>query len=299
MSAPGTQFPSNWGRWGPEDERGMANLLTPERIRAAAGLVRTGRVFPLALPIQPRGVPVFPRRTPSVHFMTVDGGDYAAGLKRQGGLQTSDDYLCLYGHGGTHVDALAHVWYDDVLYNGYPATGVRSSGAKRLGIEKLGSLVGRGVLLDLCEWRGVARLEKGSLIGPDELTACAEAQGTPLAEGCILLIRTGWLSIFRDEGEEAFFAGEPGIGMAAARFLAETGVVAIGTDNFAVEVIPTETGESGPVHKALIRDAGMYLMELLDLDALAGAGAREFLFVAAPLTVTGGVGSPITPLAIA
>lgn len=290
---------STWGRWGAEDERGMANLMTPERIRAAAGLVRDGRIFRLALPIQSRDVPVLPRRAPAQHFMTVDGGDYAAGMKRKSGFKSSDDYVALYTHGGTHVDALAHVWYDDSLYNDFPGNSVRSSGAKHCGIDKLGSLVGRGVLLDLCRAGGIERLEKGHVVTGDELAGCAEAQGTPVGEGDVVLLRTGWMSVFGQDGQGAFFAGEPGIGLDASRWLAERGVVAIGADNWGVEAVPTENGENAPVHRLLIRDVGMYLLELLVLDELADAGVHEFLFVAAPLNITGGVGSPITPLAIA
>ena len=289
----------NWGRWGADDERGAANFVTPEVVRAAAGLVKTGRVYSLSLPVQQRGVPVFPRRVPCQHFMTLDGGDYAAGFSRKGGFQTSDDHISLPTHGTTHIDALSHVWYDDKLYNGYPGSSVRSTGAARLGIEKLKHLVGRGVHLDLCAWQGLEHLPGGYPITPEDLAGCAQAQGVEIRSGDIVLFRTGWQKVFRDQGGAAFFGAEPGIGIAAAEWLGSLGVAGVGSDNFGVEVVPTERGDPAPVHRRLIRDYGVYLLELFVLDELARDQVHEFLFVAAPLMITGGVGSPINPLALA
>lgn len=289
----------NWGRWGAEDERGLANLLTPERTAAAASLVRKGRVFNLALPLQDRSLPVLPGRPAPQHYMRRTGTDYAAGVKRKGGFESMDDVIMMATHGATHVDALAHVGDEGLLFNDIPIAAVRGNGAKRLGIDKCPPLVGRGILLDLCRHLGVDRLDKDKVIDGDLLEACMKAQGTPVEAGTIVLVRTGWLSVFAEQGSEAFFASEPGIGMEGARWLANRDVVAIGVDNFAVEVIPTETGMPAPVHRYLIRDCGMYLMELFRLDELAEAGVNEFLFVAAPLGIVGGLGSPLTPLAIA
>lgn len=289
----------NWGRWGAQDERGLANLLTPERTAAAASLVRKGRVFNLALPLEDRSLPVLPGRPAPQHYMRRTGTDYAAGVKRRGGFESMDDVIMMATHGATHVDALAHVGDEGLLFNDVPIATVRGNGAKRLGIDKCPPLVGRGVLLDLCRHLGVDRLDKAQVIDDGLLEACMEAQGTPVEAGTIVLVRTGWLSVFAEEGSEAFFASEPGIGMEGARWLANRDVVAIGLDNFAVEVIPTETGMPAPVHRYLIRDCGMYLMELFHLDELADARVNEFLFVAAPLGIVGGLGSPLTPLAIA
>lgn len=295
----GAQPPGNWGRWGAEDERGAANLLTPELLRAAAGLVRRGRIYSLSLPVQSKGVPVGSRRSPPLHFMTLDGGDYAAGLKLRGGFQTSDDHVSLGTHVTTHIDALAHVWYDDRLYNGFAGDTVRSSGAKRCGIDKLRHLVGRGVLLDFCKLKASDPLPAGYAITPEDLRQCATLHGVALREGDIVLIRTGWQKTFAEKGNDAFFASEPGIGLAAAEWLAQAGVVAIGCDNYGVEVVPTEQGRPAPVHGLLLRDYGVYLMELLVLDEPARDEVHEFLFVAAPLAITGGAGSPLNPLAIA
>jgi kynurenine formamidase len=140
------------------------------------------------MPLSARESPVYEGRTPIVHMMSVDGGDYAAGAEGDDGFKHADDYIAMFTHTGTHIDALAHVWYDDEIYNGYPANTVRSSGAPRCGIDKLRHLVGRGVLLDLPGYRNVKHLSGDDVIQPEELEACAKAQGVELRRGDILLI---------------------------------------------------------------------------------------------------------------
>jgi kynurenine formamidase len=290
---------SNWGRWGADDERGAANFISPDLLKSAAGLIRSGRVFSLALPLSEKESPVYEGRTPPLHFMRSDSADHEEGGDCTGAFKYADDYVALFTHTGTHIDALAHVWYGDQLYNGYPAKAMRSYGAPKLGIDKLRYLVGRGVLLDLPRLRGVARLPPDAIIQPDELERCAAAQGVELRRGDILLIRTGWLSVFAEEGPHGYFAAAPGIGRAAGEWIGEKGFAAVGSDNFAVESHPPDGGGSnGPVHRRVIRDFGCYLMEMVALDEIAEAGVHEFLFVAAPLLITNGVGSPINPLAI-
>jgi kynurenine formamidase len=290
---------NNWGRWGTGDERGAANLISAQILRKAAGLVRSGITYSLALPVQHQGTPVSRQRVRPVHLMSQDAGDFQGGHTHPGGFCDADDFIALSTHTGTHIDALAHVWYEDRLYNDFPAKTVTSAGAQHLGIEKLRCLVGRGVLLDLCSHRNVDHLPDAEVIKPQELEACARAQQVELHEGDILLVRTGWIRTYDDKTPDAFFASNPGLGIEAAEWIGARGFAAVGADNFALEVHPSETGFIGPVHMRLIRDFGCYLMELMNLEDLARDGVREFLFVAAPLLVTGGVGSPINPVAIA
>ena len=167
---------SNWGRWGDEDERGALNLLTPERIVEAAQLVREGRVYQLGLSIQPSGVPYFKHRPPALHFMARDGGDYAAGVIRPDNVGTADDWLGLATHGTTHIDALCHLWYDGTMYNGFSSNEVTSNGAGRNGIEKIGPIVARGVMLDVAALHGVDHLAPDHGIGAEELEACEARQ---------------------------------------------------------------------------------------------------------------------------
>lgn len=291
--------PNNWGRWGKEDQRGAANFASADRVfTAATTLVRTGKVYSLALKLQPQGLPVNPQRGAPVHLMSIDAGDFAAGFEIEGGFCTADDYFAMHTQTGTHIDGLGHVWYDDKLYNAFPANSVRSSGACCLGIEKLGHLTGRGVLLDVAGYLGVSHLEGGRPITPEELEGCARSQGTAVREGDILMVRTGWLGTYDDNEPNKFWRTNPGIGITAGEWVGKRRVAGIGVDNFAVEVHPSETGKIGPVHMRLIRDFGCYLMELVVLDELARDRQYEFMFVAAPLPITGGTGSPINPLAL-
>jgi kynurenine formamidase len=226
-----------------------------------------------------------------------DGGDYAAGARRPGGFQFAEDTTVLPLHLGTHIDALCHAWYDDRLYNGFPAAGTRSTtGAARCGIDKMGPIATRGVLLDVLATRG-GPLAGGVSITRVDLQLAAKAGGVEPGKGDVVLIRTGW---FENGGAVpgVSFDEEPGLDLEAALWLAERGVAVVGADNFAVEVIPFAKGTVFPVHQRLIRDFGIPLLEGLVLQPLAETGRAEFLFAASPLPLTGGTGSPISPMAL-
>ncbi|HTO51258.1 MAG TPA: cyclase family protein [Burkholderiales bacterium] len=284
-----------WGKWGAEDERGALNHIAAEQVRHAAGLVRTGRVMSLAQPLSER-TPVPGHRAPMLHFMGRDGGDYAAGGKRPGGFQFAEDTVVLPLHFGTHIDALCHAWYDDKLYNGFPSTGTRSTtGAARCGIDKMGPIVGRGVLLDLVAAVG-RPLARGEPATTEILEQAAGRARVRIEKGDVVLIRTGWIETRLASPD--YYDGEPGIDVGAARWLAERGVAAVGADNFAVEPIPFPPEQVFPVHQCLIRDFGIALIEGLVLAPLAEAEAASFLFMATPLPIRGGTGSPLVPLAV-
>lgn len=287
---------SNWGKWGPEDERGAANYISADRLKAAAGLVRMGKVYSLALPIQHEGIPRMPNRPPLDHRFNAAAGQ-AETLPHS--FQACDDYLGVHVHNGTHIDGLAHCWTDGQLYNGIPSSTVTSERALKLGIEKLQHLTGRGVLLDLCRFHQVSSLPPRMAIGPGVLEQCAQSQGVDLSEGDILLLRTGWFKAYNPADPGSNFQSEPGLNAKAADWILEKGIAAVGADNFALEAVPSEDGTIGPVHLRLIRDGGCYIMELLHLEELARDQVYEFLFVASPLPLSGGSGSPINPLAIA
>lgn len=290
----------NWGRWGPEDERGTVNLITPERLVAAAGLVRHGRVFDLGIPFDANGPQPGGGRINPVHLMSVTG----AGQNFPGGFHFADDYIFMPLQAASQWDALSHVFYDDLLYNGVPASEVGDHGAARNSIDKLAKgIAGRGVLLDIAALHGVEWLEAGQVIQPDELDAAAQRQGVVVQPGDILLVRTGWRRKFLQEKDpRAFMSGEPGIGLAACEWLHEHDVAVIASDNWAVEVLPGETDDALPVHCVLIRDMGMTLGEMLDFEELAADcaadGGWEFFFTGPPLKFSNAVGSPINPLAI-
>jgi kynurenine formamidase len=285
-----------WGRWGAEDERGALNWIGPDQVRRAATLVQTGQVVSLAQPLSPR-TPVPRHRAGVQHFMGRDGGDYAAGARRPGGFQFAEDTVILPLHIGTHIDALCHAWCDDCLYNGFPGQGTRSTtGALRCGIDKMPPIVARGVLLDLVRLRG-APLSARATIGREDLIQAAEAASVRIEPGDAVLIRTGWQET-QAGSSEVSFNEEPGVDVEAALWLAEAGVAMVGADNFAIEAIPFPPGTVFPVHQRLIRDFGIPLLEGLVLQPLAEHDRGQFLFVATPLSVVGGTGSPLTPIAV-
>jgi Putative cyclase len=289
---------SNWGRWGPDDERGALNLLGPASVLRALSLPREGRVLDLSYPIQARGVPMITSRPAPVHTFTVDGGDYAVGGKLSNGCGSAEDHLFLHLHGHTtHLDSLGHVWTGEQLYNGYSSLEIRSSGMRRLGIEHVGHVLTRGLLLDLPRLRGVPHLPAGEEVGAAELERALEALGVAPEPGDAVLVRTGWNRVHAEDPAR-WERSWPGIGVEAAAWLAARDPVLVGGDTPAVEVSPFRPGTTAPVHQLLLRDHGIYLMELMDLDALAEAAPREFLFVAAPLRLRGGTGSPLNPLAV-
>jgi kynurenine formamidase len=284
----------NWNRWGPEDEKGALNHIDADSVKRAAALVSSGQVISLAQPLSPR-TPFPPHRAGMQHFMGRSGGDYAAGARRPGGFQFAEDTLLMPAHIGTHIDALCHAWYDDKLYNGFPGDGTRgTTGASRCGIDKMGPIAARGILLDIAAVRG-GPLADGAAIGVADLVQAAREAGGEPARGDVVLIRTGWAD--RDVSSVSFDT-EPGLDLQAALWLAEREVAVVGADNFAVEVLPFATGTVFPVHQRLIRDFGIPLLEGLILKPLADSLRRTFLFAASPLPVVGGTGSPISPMAI-
>lgn len=292
---------SNWGRFGPDDERGTLNLVTPERLVRAAGLVRSGKAFELGIPFDRHGPQTGTGRINPVRLMAETGADPLF----PGAFRFSDDYVFMPLQAASQWDALAHVHYDGRMYNGYPADEITVRGARRNSIDRLGpSIAGRGVLLDIARLRGVDWLAKGEIITPEDLERAATVEGVAIEPGDILLIRTGWrLKFIRDHSAEEFSSGEPGLGMEAAKWLRQHDVAAVCSDNWGIEVFPGEyEDEVLTVHLVLIRDVGMTLGEIFDFENLAADcaedGVYDFFFSAPPLRFTGAVGSPVNPLAL-
>ncbi|MCZ7527670.1 MAG: cyclase family protein [Acidimicrobiia bacterium] len=296
--------PSNWGRWGDGDQLGTTNLLTAERVAAAARLVRTGRRFPLGLPI---GGPPTPGYRPApLHLQAVTAGDSVLGDGGRDGFCASDDYVVMALQASTQLDGFGHVGAGATLYNGFWSGLVTTrSGARRLGIHHLAAgIVGRGVLLDVARHAGLDELAPGTALGAEELAATADAQGVEVGPGDALLVRTGWLGRRLVEGRPVGpGGGEPGLSDRAVPWLAGRDVVLVATDTMTCEVVPPEPGTPMlTFHARALRDLGMLLGELFDLDELAADcaadGVYEFFFAAMPMPVVGGVGSPVNPLAV-
>jgi kynurenine formamidase len=294
---PGSQPPGNgnWSRWGPDDERGALNLIGPGAVRRGMAAVRTGEPVSLGLPMVAGQGPIAAMRAPLQHFMLRDGGDYAAGLPERPGFGYADDSILVACHGTTHLDALAHVWRDGHMWNGFPAASVSSRGAKRCGIEKAGPVVTRGLFLDFAS--DGAGLAAGEAITADRLDAAVRAAGLDPAPGDALLIRTGWLRQWREGA--ATVESWPGLDAGCAGWLRERDIALAGADNIAVEAGPSGVpGSAMPLHVAAIRDCGIYFLELLDLEELARRAVSTVMLVVAPLNIVGGVGSPCAPVAI-
>ncbi|MGW4335916.1 cyclase family protein [Rhodococcus koreensis] len=291
---------SNRGRWGDEDERGTLNHLTPERVKASTDSVRSGRVFELSIPVSGDGPQngAGNRHNP-IHLMTIMPAD----IQSPDNILVADDFVAMPLQSGTHWDGLAHVGYDDETYNGVTSSSIHAlGGAQRNSIDKtLPGMVGRGVLLDIARLHDRPWLELDHGITPDELEAAEKAAGVQVGPGDALLFRTGWRRKALEEGWNGWLSAEPGLTVECAEWLYERDVATIASDNWGIEVQPASDGML-PLHCVLIRDMGMMLGEIFDLEALAedcaNDGQYDFQFIAPALRVHGGTGSPVSPIVI-
>ena len=304
-------LPKNWGRWGEDDEIGCLNFQTPEEVLRGVREVRSGKVFTLGLPIgSPGGDPVWPGRSGAMRLMTQDRSHYTAGKLKPmpGGLEYADDYMTAFLQGSSQYDALGHTWYDDQLYNGYPAE-TTTGGMAKCGVDKLArrGIVGRGVLVDMARHRGKESLGPGETFGVDDLEAAAQEQGVAIERHDNLLIRTGWLKVFFDKGREAFYENfiEPGLVFSPelVRWFHDQEIVSLSTDTIANEVTTDpETGIALTLHAALMRNLGLLFSEILWFEELArdcvDDGRWTFLYAAAPIHVVGGTGAPVNPVVV-
>ena len=300
----------NWGKWGPDDELGTLNYITPQKIAQAAHLVTQGSVFALGIPLQRNGPQSGTRqRFNPIHTMFRDGGDAPktpAEVKAAEGYGGSDDWIVMPLQCVTQWDSLAHIFYEEKMYNGYDATLVTSSGAAKNSIFKTkDKIVGRGVLLDVAKHKGVRALEPGYAITVADLEATAAAEKVEVLPGDILLVRTGHMSRYLDKNDWRHFDLDPfpGVSVHTAPWLHGKQIAAIGTDNYAVEVRPSEIpGFRDPFHVVAIANMGLTLGEIFFFEELAADCAADgryaFLLVAPPLPVVRAVGTPINPYAI-
>jgi len=300
----------NWGRWGPNDEIGTLNYITPDKIAAACRLATTGKVFALGVPLQRKGPQSGnrPRFNP-LHTMFRDGGDAPkteAEVLEMQGYGGADDWIAMPLQCTTQWDSLAHVFYEGKMYNGYDISLVTSAGAAKNSIAKTrDKIVGRGVLLDVARHKGVKALAPGYAISPADLDATAAAQKVEVKTGDILIIRTGFMTTYLERGDWGTYDSDPspGVSVYTAQWMHAKQIAAIAADNYAVEVRPSEIPEfRSPFHNCAIPNMGLTLGEIFFLEDLAADcaadGRYEFLLVAPPLPVTGGVGTPINPYAI-
>jgi kynurenine formamidase len=298
----------NWGRWGAEDQIGTLNLITPEKIREGAALVRQGKVISCALPYDLDGPQTGGgRRFNPMLRMMLTGTDVAARTApNPHGLGFADDMIIMPLQAGTQWDGFAHCFVEGQMYNGRDMRRVTSAGAQVNGVEQIADKVAtRGVLLDIPRFKGVSSLEPGTPITVADLEGCAEREGVNIGSGDALLVRTGHMTLCRDRKSWAGYAGgdAPGLCLEVPAWLHARDVAAVATDTWGMEVRPNETPDMfQPLHYILIPNMGMLVGEIFDFDRLAedcaADGVYEFFFVAPPLPFTGAVGSPLNAYAI-
>lgn len=286
-------------RWGKDDQIGSANLMTPERVKLAAELVTTGKVYSLGM-IVGSDTPAFPPRSLSVTVLQPNQITNS-GLGENAFTYNDDIFMGWLGI-GPQIDGLGHAGIDHVYYNGHKAGDfAKAAGLTELGLHNLPGLVGRGVLLDMAKFYGVDMIEEGKAYTADDIKAAAAKQGVELREGDVVLFNSNWMNLLDGPNADPkrFGAAEPGLGVSGAEYLAELGVMAVGADTWGMEVVPAEVeGEAFRAHQILQPQNGIYILENMDTRELAKDEAYEFLFVLGQARLKGAVQMIINPIAI-
>jgi kynurenine formamidase len=285
--------------FGAEDQRGAANRLTPEKVLAANRLITRGAVYQLGR-VYEQGMPLPGKR----HYsLTIPGSPTYPPSGLNQGVFFDEMFSGEIGQVGTQFDGLGHAGVrlqdDDYFYNGFRRTQFATPyGLEKLGIENVGPIFTRGVLLDVAAHRKTPQLPSGYVITPGDLEACLAAQKARIEPGDAVLIHTGHGRLWMTDNE-AYGKGEPGLGIEAARWLSEKQIVLVGADTWAVEVVPSEDpNRPFPVHQWNLVRNGIYQLENLDLAALAADRVYEFAFIFSPLRLKGATGSPGNPIAV-
>lgn len=295
-----TPIGSRWwpSKWGQEDQRGAANLMTSEKVLEAAQLIRGGKIYQLGR-VYERDMPTFPHRT---FRLTIPA---FRAEPRGSNMQVGRDefFAGEIGQMGTQLDGLGHVGVrlpdGDTWYNGWKSDEIEDAyGLTKLGIENAGVFFTRGVLIDVVTSRGVDRLPVGYEVTIDDLQSALQRQQATIRPGDAVFIRTGHSKLW-GTANEIYNSGQPGIGLAAGAWLAEQNIVMVGADNWGIEVDPPPNGERPiEVHQQMITRHGIYFLENLDLEELAADEVNEFAFIFAPLRLKGATGSPGNPIAV-
>jgi kynurenine formamidase len=280
-------------RWGTDDQRGAANRITPAKVMQARELIRQGRIYQLGR-VYESGMPLPATRHYSLHIPQA----YVATGSNQG-IFHDEVVSAEIGQVGTQFDGLGHFGIGDLFYNGNRrADFAQPGGLTRLGIENVGPIFTRGVLIDVAGLKGVPQLAAGYEVTAADIKAALSRQKVQITSGDMVVIHTGWGSLWMKDNAK-YLAGAPGIGLAAAQLLADAEVVVVGGDSSAVEVSPNPNASlAAPVHQLLITRNGIYLHENLATEELARDAVYEFAYVFSPLRLKGATGSPGNPIAV-
>lgn len=280
-------------RWGADDQRGAANRITPAKVVESARLVTQGTIYQLGR-VYEAGIPMFGSR----HYsLRIPKAFSMAGTNQA--VYHDEIVSGELGQIGTQFDGLGHLGIGDLFYNGNRASEfAQAEGLTRLGIENVGAIVTRGVLIDIARFKGVDQLPPTYEVTPADITGALQRQRTEIRTGDVVLVHTGWGSLWMKDNVK-FLATAPGIGIAAAQLLVEEEVVLVGSDNWGVEVMPNpDASLAAPVHQLLLAKNGIYIHENLATEALARDAVYEFVYLFAPLRLKGATGSPGNPIAI-
>lgn len=283
-------------RYGADDTLGAVNNLSAAKVLQAAKLITQGKTYSLGVPVGP-DTPAWGSRTYGAMIQRLDEGN---GLPPGRTITTGhDDFIHVWLGIGSQIDGLGHIGIDHVYYNGVPGKDFLTATAlTKFSTHEIPPIVTRGVLLDMSAHYGQEPVAGGTAFNRAEIDAAAKAQRVQIGEGDVVLFYTGWLAL-ADSEPAKFLASEPGIGVEGARYLAELGVVAVGSDTWAVEAQPSEDpGLVFPGHQELLTKNGVYILENMDTAALAADQAYEFLFVLGQPKFVGTVQAVINPIAI-
>jgi kynurenine formamidase len=293
---------SNWGRWGDDDERGTLNFIDAAAVLRGVAAVRRGATFSLAIPMHAGGPQTggIPGRINPQHRMIAVNQSYTGDPDD---FTTSDDAVDMGIQAATHWDTLAHAGYGNQLYNGFPDRAITDAGAAHLGVEHFGSIVSRGVLLDVARLHGVDHFDDNHVIGADDLEGARSAADVVIERGDIVMVRTGQMHFLRAGERERYSHPSPGLGVGSIEWLHDHEIAAVATDNLTFEVFPCEERKVlFPVHMINLRDQGLVQGQVWHLDELAADcandGIHECLLVATPLPITGAVGGTVAPTAV-
>lgn len=281
--------------YGAEDEIGAANLITPDTVLKAVKLVRTGKTYPLAVPID-KTLPAFRHR--SFHLTNVQPGEAGGETTGPNKFTFNDELVVGWTGVGTQLNGIGHIGIDNVYYNRNKASDfVTVEGVTKLGIEKVPPIVARGIVLDMTAIHGGPVVPANTEFTVADIKAALKREGIAIRKGDVILFNTGWLELIGKDNAK-FLGVEPGIDMEAAQWLADQGIVAFGGDTWASEIYPAKDGREFPVNQFMLAERGIYNLELIDSRALVRDKAFEFLFVLGQPLYKGSTQVNINPVAI-
>ena len=280
-------------KWGAADERGSGNHMKAESVLKATRLIKTGEVIDLAHVLTPAG-PFFGTRRFDVHTKRTF-------MNPQSNRRGSNEEVLIseIGQVGTQLDGFTHQTIGDSLYNCFKVSEISTrNGFSKLGIEKVGTLMTRGVLIDVAGLKGVDMLGDTYEITVQDLQQALARQNLSLQPGDAVIIHTGWGKLWGKDNAR-YVKSCPGIGVGAAEWLAKQDPMVVGSDNWPVEVAPNpDLQVSLPVHQIMLVVNGIHILENMKLDDLVAKRVHEFAFIMQALKLQGFTGSTVTPIAV-